>query len=228
MGKAASGKQPDPENIRLFVFDLDGTLIDSKLDLALSVNAVRERAGLAPLPHEKIHAFIGDGARSLIHRALGEQTTGEALDDALGFFIRYYSEHALDHTTPYPGVLEGLERLSSNGHKLTILTNKPARVSRDILTRMDLAGYFPIIYGGNSFDTKKPDPLGLETILRECNAEPAQALMVGDSPVDVKTARNAGAWSCGVTYGFHSHLLEDVPPDFSVDSLTQLADWITG
>jgi phosphoglycolate phosphatase len=225
LGKATNGKQPDPENIRLFVFDLDGTLIDSMLDLSLSVNAVRERAGLAPLPHETIHTFIGDGARSLLHRALEGQTGEDELDDALWFFIRYYSEHALDHTAPYPGVIEGLERISSNGHSLAILTNKPARVSRDILTRMDLARYFPTIYGGNSFDTKKPDPLGLETILRECNAGPQQTLMVGDSPVDVATARNAGAWACGVTYGFHSHMLEDAPPDFSVDSLTQLADW---
>lgn len=228
MEKAASSKQPDPENIRLFVFDLDGTLIDSMLDLSLSVNAVRERAGLAPLPHETIHTFIGDGARSLIHRALGEQATEEEIGDALGFFIRYYSEHALDNTTAYPGVLEGLDRLSRNGHSLAILTNKPARVSRDILTRMDLARYFPLIYGGNSFETKKPDPLGLKTILRECNAEPAQALMVGDSPVDIETARNAGVWACGVTYGFYSYLLKDTPPDFSVDNLTQLADWITG
>lgn len=225
IASTGNGNLPDPRRIHLFVFDLDGTLIDSKLDLALAVNATRQQYTLGPLLHEKIYGYIGDGARMLIQRSLDDSTTEEQIDDALRFFIRYYSEHALDNTVPYPGVAEGLERLGSDGHLLTVLTNKPVLISRDILSRMGLAKYFRVVYGGNSFETKKPDPLGLEMILRECNAQAEETLMVGDSPVDIHTARNAGVWACAVSYGLGSHLLGDAPPDLRVDSLAELAAW---
>lgn len=221
-----NGNKPDPRRLRLFVFDLDGTLIDSKLDLILSVNATREEFGLTRLPEERISGFIGDGARTLIERALEEDANKDRVEEALWFFIRYYSEHALDHTTTYPGVVEGLDRLSSDGNVLTILTNKPARVSREILERMNLAKHFRVIYGGNSFETKKPGPEGLLRTLEEFSANPEETLLVGDSPVDIETARNAGVWACGVTYGFNSHRLGEAPPDLSVDNLEELADWI--
>ena len=222
-------KRPDPSGIRLLVFDLDGTLIDSKLDLALSINATRKEYGLDPLPHETIFGFIGDGARALIQRSLAEEGTeeqsDERVDEALRFFIRTYSEHALDNTVPYAGVREGLERLSGDGRTLTVLTNKPEQISRKILAGMDLERHFRAIYGGNSFDTKKPDPQGLIATLKEFGAAPREALVIGDSPIDVETARNAGAWVCGVSYGIASHELKDAEPDFCIESLEELAEW---
>ena len=218
--------KPDPTDIRLLVFDLDGTLIDSKLDLALAINATRQEYDLDDLPHEQIFGFIGDGARALIQRSLSPSVSEKKVDEALWFFIRYYSAHSLDNTAPYPGVREGLDLLSGGDERvLTILTNKPERISKSILTAMELDRHFRVIHGGNTFETKKPDPEGLNATMEEFGASPEQTLIIGDSPIDVRTARNAGAWACGVTYGIASHALNEAPPDFFVDSLEELADW---
>ncbi len=206
--------------VRALIFDLDGTLIDSKLDLALAVNAALEELGRGPLPHEQIFSYVGQGAPTLIARALGDGATEEDCSRGLEYFIRYYSLHKLDNTAPYPGVRETLAALS--GMSMAVLTNKPVRASRGILEGLGLESYFRFIYGGNSFERKKPDPMGVETILREFGAAPAQVMVIGDSEIDVQTARNAGTWVCGVTYGFGSHRLTEYPPDLLVDNLTQL------
>ena len=220
-----ANRKPDPSRIRLLVFDLDGTLIDSKLDLALAINATRQEYGLGDLSHEQIFGFIGDGARALIQRSLNPSSSEKKIDEALWFFIRYYSAHSLDNTAPYPGVREGLDRLSGDGRVLTVLTNKPERISRSILAGMELDRHFRVIYGGTTFETKKPDPEGLNATIEKCGSSPGETLVIGDSPIDVRTARSAGAWVCGVTYGIASHALGETPPDFSVDSLEELADW---
>jgi phosphoglycolate phosphatase len=207
-------------DVRVLIFDLDGTLIDSKLDLALAVNAALEEMGRGPLAHEQIFSYVGQGAPSLIARALGDGATEEDCLRSLEFFIKYYSVHKLDHTVLYPGVREALGALT--GMPMAVLTNKPVGASRGILKGLGLADHFRFVYGGNSFERKKPDPMGVETILREFGAAPAQSMVVGDSEVDVQTARNAGAWACGVTYGFGSHRLAEFPPDILVDSLTEL------
>jgi phosphoglycolate phosphatase len=207
-------------DVRVLIFDLDGTLIDSKLDLALAVNAALEEMGRGPLPHGQIFSYVGQGAPSLIARALGDGATDEDCLRGLEFFIKYYSVHKLDHTVLYPGVREALDALT--GMPMAVLTNKPVGASRGILKGLGLADHFRFVYGGNSFERKKPDPMGVETILREFGAAPAQSMVVGDSEVDVRTARNAGAWACGVTYGFGSHRLAEYPPDILVDSLTEL------
>ncbi|MCH7767061.1 MAG: HAD-IA family hydrolase [Acidobacteria bacterium] len=216
----------DPRRLRVFIFDLDGTLIDSKLDLAHSVNATREHFGLGTLPHDTIFSFIGDGARTLIQRALAEGASEEQIEPGLAFFLQYYREHMLDNTVTYPGVREALERLAGEHRVLTVLTNKPVRFSRAILDGLGLGDCFRLVYGGNSFERKKPDPIGVQTTLREVQAAPEEAIMVGDSPTDVLTARNAGAWVCGVTYGLGSHLLDRRALDLCVDSLTELASWV--
>lgn len=221
----------DPDKLarlRLFIFDLDGTLIDSKLDLALAVNATRAAFRLGPLPHEQIFGYIGQGAPLLVRRALDHSADDALVEQALGFFLRYYREHMLDNTVAYPGVAEGLAALAADGRVLTVLTNKPVRISREILAGLGLAGHFRLVYGGNSFERKKPDPMGVEAILRETEAAKDEALVVGDSEIDVLTARNAGTRVCGVTYGLGSHLLDDYPPDLRVDSLTELAALVTG
>ena len=214
------------DKIKLVIFDLDGTLIDSERDLAASVNAMLLRYGRKELPLEVIGTYIGDGAPMLIRRALGDPADREFLQEALNFFLAHYREHKLDTTRPYAGIPEALHQLA-NGHgprrKLAVLTNKPVRVSRDILAGTGLANSFFQIYGGNSFETKKPDPLGANTLLREAAVGADEAVMVGDSQVDVLTARNAGLWSVGVTYGFAPKSLEMVVPDVLVDTPAELA-----
>jgi len=212
----------DPHSIKLVIFDLDGTLIDSRLDLVHSVNAALRHIQRPELPDDVIASYVGDGAPILIQRALG----GEVVDDALirkglEFFLSYYREHKLDYTMVYPGVAEALEAIqhSSNGspRKLVVLSNKPVNPSRAIVEALGLGRFFSQVYGGNSFGTKKPDPEGAHKCLEESGVRPEQAAIVGDSHVDVRTGRNAGLWTIGVTYGFATHTLEDEPPDVLVD-----------
>lgn len=206
--------------VRALVFDLDGTLIDSKLDLALAVNATLVAAGRAELPHERIFGYVGQGALRLVERVMGDGVTQDEVTHAHDFFLAYYRAHMLDNTILYPGVLECLEALSS--HPMAVLTNKPWRFSREIVEGLGIAKYFREIHGGNSFETKKPDPFGMRAILTTFGVEPGQSMMVGDSDVDVKTARNAGAWACGVTYGFGAETLAAFPPDILLDTLADL------
>lgn len=211
--------------VRALIFDLDGTLIDSKLDLALAVNATLAELGRQPLPHEQIFSFVGNGAPALIARALGSDASEQDCLLGLEFFIKYYSAHKLDNTTLYPGVREALDALK--GMPMAVYTNKPVRVSRSIIQELGMSDYFRFVYGGNSFERKKPDPMGLDSILREFGAAPRQAMVVGDSEVDVQTARNSGTWICGVTYGFGSHRFTEYPPDLVVDNLTELVPHLT-
>jgi phosphoglycolate phosphatase len=207
----------------LAIFDLDGTLIDSKLDLANSVNATRVYMGLAPLDHDRVYSYIGSGAPVLIQRALGAEAGSDEVARALEFFLSHYDEHKLDHTRPYPGIVNALDELRAAGWQMAVLTNKPVNISRRIVDGLDLAPYFARVYGGNSFKEKKPHPIGVETLLAELDERPADAVMVGDSWVDVRTARNAGIKACGVNYGFQPETFEVDPPDFLVDQPGDIA-----
>ncbi len=213
--------------IDLLVFDLDGTLIDSKLDLALSVNATRADFGLSPLADEVVFSYVGRGAPALIRQAIGEDASEEQLQCSLEFFLDYYRQHMLDNTTLYPGVREALDRMVEAGLALAVLTNKPVRFSRDLLRGLGLGGHFRVVYGGNSFETKKPHPEGLEKVMAELGVSPGNTMVVGDSAVDIRTARNAGAWACGVTYGFQPETFAEEAPDLLVGSLGKLADVLT-
>lgn len=206
----------------LLVFDLDGTLIDSARDLAESVNAVLREMQLPELPHPTIYTYVGDGAPMLIRRALGEAATHESVARGLEFFIQYYSQHSLDHTKLYPGVQESLDAWTAQGRTLAILTNKPIKATHRIVKGLGLADRFGRVYGGNSFDSKKPEPEGLNRIMDELGFEPERTLMIGDSSVDILTARNAGTTSAGVTYGLRPESLKECPPDLLVDSMPEL------
>lgn len=207
----------------LLIFDLDGTLIDSRLDLAHAVNATRAQARRGPLPHEQIFSFVGNGAPILIKRAMGPEATDEEVERALEFFLDYYRHHALDYTELYPGVRDALDSMRASGARLAVLTNKPVRISRRIMEGLGVSALFFQIYGGNSFEHKKPHPIGIDTLRAEAGASPGETWMVGDSYVDIQTARNAGVASCGVTYGFQPETFREFPPDVLVDRLEQFA-----
>ena|ERR1022692_54347 len=219
----------DPRIIKLVIFDLDGTLIDSRLDLVHSVNAALRDIGRPELPDDVIASYVGDGAPILIQRALG----GEAVDEAivrqgLQFFLCYYREHKLDHTTVYAGVSEALTAIqkASNGipRRMAVLSNKPVVPSRAIVEALGLGPFFTQVYGGNSFASKKPDPEGARKLLQENGVRPEEAVIVGDSHVDIETGRNAGLWTVGVSYGFAPHTLQQALPDVLVDTPHELAE----
>jgi phosphoglycolate phosphatase len=211
--------------VRAFVFDLDGTLIDSKLDLVLSMNATLVHLGRNPLQPEQIAGYIGGGVLLLIKRALGEGASEEEVEEGTIHFLDYYRAHMLDNTVPYPGVRECLDALRD--HKLAVLTNKPVKFSQAIIAGLDMDHYFRFVYGGNSFEKKKPDPIGLETLLRNFAIAPRELMMVGDSDVDIQTARNAGTLACGVTYGL-GKMQPEYPPDLLLDTLADLPRYVNG
>jgi len=207
----------------LVIFDLDGTLIDSSRDLANSVNATREPLHLAPLDDGTVYSYVGNGALVLIRRALGPDYSEDEVQDALMFFLGYYRDHMLDHTVLYPGVRDVLNRFHAAGIRMAVLTNKPVRLSQAIIDGLSLTAHFMRVYGGNSFEQKKPHPIGIETLITECGASRDETLMVGDSSVDVQTARSAQVKVCGVTWGFQPETFADCPPDFLIHRPDELA-----
>jgi phosphoglycolate phosphatase len=221
--------------LRLVVFDLDGTLIDSQIDLANSVNAMLEHLGRPRLPHAVIAGYIGDGVSMLVRRALGDPE-GDVHDEeyvsgALAFFLDYYRMHKLDFTTVYDGVVEALEKIRAAypGMPMAVLTNKPVRPSREICAHFGLDRFFFQNYGGNSFHTKKPDPAGLLALMAEAGGIASEdVVMIGDSDVDVLTARNCGARSIGCTFGLAPHSLAAARPDALADSPMEWPEALRG
>jgi phosphoglycolate phosphatase len=205
----------------LLVFDLDGTLVDSQRDLADAVNATRAWMGLEPLPPVTVAQYVGNGAPVLVQRALPDAGK-EDWSRGLKYFLEYYRDHMLDSTVLYPGVREALDQLHAERVPLAILTNKPIRFTLQMLEGLGIDLHFFRVYGGNSFPEKKPDPAGLNALVAESGADRARTIMVGDSAVDVDTARNAGVQACGVRWGFQPETFVKSPPDFLIDDMKEL------
>ncbi|HEX8042898.1 HAD-IA family hydrolase [Candidatus Deferrimicrobium sp.] len=205
---------------RLLVFDLDGTLVDSKEDLANAVNVALESFDLPPLSKPVIYSYVGDGASALILRALPPEDA-DLLPKVLDRFLAYYQRHLLDSTRAYPGVVGALRKWAGI-YRMAVLTNKGVAMSREILSGLSLDGYFFEVRGGDSFGTKKPDPEGLLHILREAGVEARETIMIGDSRNDVLAGKAAGAVTCGVTYGLGASGFLEHPPDFTIDRFPDL------
>ena len=200
----------------LVIFDLDGTLIDSSEDLAIATNKTLEHFAMPPLDPKLIQTYVGNGAAMLVRRALGPGANDQLVEEAHSFFVKYYRQHSLAHTRLYPGIEQTVNELANVGNKLAVLTNKPVRISRDIVTGLKLGSAFRWIYGGDSLAHKKPDPIGILTLMQETESAPQDTWMVGDSGVDVQTARNAQVRACGVTWGFQPETFDQHPPDIAV------------
>jgi len=193
-------------------FDLDGTLIDSRADLAAAVSHVLARLGLPAIVPEMVYGYVGDGARVLVERALGA-AHADLVPAGIELFMCHYAAHLLDATRPYPGVADTLDRLATRGVALSVLTNKPLAMSRAILDGLGLLPRFVEVVGGDSLPTRKPDPAGLE-LLRGLTATPRERmLLVGDSPVDVRTALAGGVAFCGVSWGLQPEALRAARPE---------------
>lgn len=208
----------------LLIFDLDGTLIDSSCDLAISTNAMLRHLGRPEVDEKIVNSYVGDGAQVLVRRALGNGLSDSEFQTAYDFFIRHYRTHSLENTRLYPGISEALEALKHAGNTLAVLTNKPVKISRDILAGLGVESIFVHVYGGDSFPAKKPDPVGIETLMKETGSARESTTMIGDTSVDIRTARAAGVRACGVLWGFKPESLNDPPADVLASDARQLPE----
>ena len=183
------------------MFDLDGTLIDSRQDLADSANALIAERGGTPLPVDAVTAMVGEGAALLVRRALAAAGLPTNADTALPRFLELYDERLLANTRPYPGTIEALDTIAP-GRTLAVLTNKPQHPTETILAGLDLDAYFKHVIGGDTAFGRKPDPAGLRQLMTIAGSSPGDTILVGDSAIDLRPARAARVRVCLVTYGF--------------------------
>jgi phosphoglycolate phosphatase len=227
-----SVRSPSPSRYRAVLFDLDGTLVETRQDIATGVNGMLAERGLDPLAVEQVGRHVGRGARVLVTCCLAERgitvRTDEEIGAAYESFHRTYSAHLLDTTRPYPDVQEMCGRLERAGIAMAIVSNKPEDLSRRVLEGVGLAQFFPVVLGGDSLPVRKPDPAPLFRALSLLGIEDA-ALMVGDSEIDIQAARAAGMAVAAVAWGFGSQEeLRASGADRLFDCALELTDWILG
>ncbi|EOA02623.1 phosphoglycolate phosphatase [Herbaspirillum frisingense GSF30] len=219
-------------NIKAAIIDLDGTMLDTAADFHVAVNRMRAELGLTPLSQETIVNFVGKGTENLIRRVLA---VDYAEDEAAQYFqqaLDAYSEHYLaingDYSSLYPGVLEGLQAMREKGLRLACVTNKPLAFAVPLLEKKGLSGFFEIVYGGDSFPRKKPDPMPLLQVCEDFDLAPAQVVAIGDSSNDAQAARAAGCRVLNVPYGYnHGESIHDVDSDGIVSTLVEAAQQIS-
>lgn len=216
-------------NKQLLIFDLDGTLINSALDLALSINYMLETLGLDAFDEEVIHGWVGNGALILVQRALtGKRTVDDNLDGdlvqkALDIFLKYYEKNLCNATIPYPHVITTLHTLKEKGYRLAIVTNKPFAFVEPVLEGLGLNGLFELILGGDSLPLKKPDPAPLLHVYKKLGVSVEKCVMVGDSKNDILAANACGMESVGVTYGYnYGECISVYEPNIIVDNFGDL------
>ncbi len=210
------------KEIDLFIYDLDGTLIDSAEDITHAVNHMLTELKLPNRSKEEVRGFIGEGVQSLIKRSLGEEHQTKA---ERGFQIlkTYYREHLLDHTKLYPDVQQALQHFHAK--KQVVVTNKPEDFSTRILEGLRIRSFFQKVIGGDSMHTKKPSPESIFHILKEFSIIPDRAVIVGDSLIDIETGRNAKITTCAVTYGLvDAKIMRTSGADFVIDRFRELVE----
>lgn len=213
--------------VRALLFDLDGTLVDSAPDMAVAVDRMLADRGHPPAGEEQVRDWVGNGGRLLVMRALTGDPEGAPPEAetqaALAAFLAYYGERLCVHSRLYPGVREALDRLRTDGYRLACVTNKPEALSRRLLDDLGLGEHFPVVVGGDTLATRKPDAAPLAHAMAALGVSPAETLMVGDSRADVEAGRNAGTGVIGVPYGYSQGVsIEDLGPDAVVTNLLEL------
>ena len=211
---------------KLIIFDLDGTLIDSKRDIAFAVNETLKKMGLSPIPQEEVYGYVGNGVRPLIEQTMANNGMEGDLPTAIDHFREFYIKHLLDTTIMFDGVREVLEHFRAD-KKMAVASNKPFRYVEKILDGLGMSGYFSSVKGGDNVEAKKPAPEMLHTILEETGFGKEECVFIGDSGVDIRTGKNAGIKTVGVTYGFRpmEEIMEN-EPDCLVDSPLKLKEVI--
>jgi phosphoglycolate phosphatase len=220
---------PQPLSIDAALVDLDGTLVDTLPDFDVALNAMLRELALPAVDARTIESFIGRGSEYLI-RALLEHVGAPAsrFDEAWASYWKNYLAVNGEHSRVYPGVREGLAALRDAGLKLACLTNKPGDFARPLLARTRLASFFDVVFGGDAFERKKPDPLPLVRTCEALRTTPSRALMIGDSGNDARAARAAGCAVVLVTYGYnHGRPVQGTDADGYVDSIAQVPDWLS-
>ena len=204
--------------IKLVIFDLDGTLVNSIADITNALNYAIEPYGFEQLTIERTTSLVGEGVTRLIEKLVG-QKAADLKDVVLKRFLEYYSEHLTDFTVPYPGVRETLEMLVN--YRKAVISNKREDLSKHLLETLELSGYFDIIWGSDSVSEKKPSPAPVLEMLKKLSCGPDEAVMVGDSNYDIEAGRAAGVSTVAVSYGYrHISLLKDA--DFIIDNMKEL------
>lgn len=214
------------KSVSLIIFDLDGTLIDSRIDLVNSVNYTLRKLGLEKKPLEEVMGLVGRGLRKLLSDAL-DSGENHKLPEAIEIFRRHYHRHLLDNTILYPGVKKTLEYLREKSKCMVVITNKDSPFTRKILRGLKIRNYFHRIIGGEEQVEKKPSPWAINKLLKELKFSPPQSIIVGDSVYDIQAGKNAGIYTCGVTYGLGK--IEDIKkevPHLLINSLEELKDII--
>lgn len=210
--------------IELLIFDLDGTLVDTRRDLANAVNDALQQTGRQALPLDVVVSYVGDGLKKLLERALGNVDDAD-LEVMRQHFQRYYFEHIADFSRPYTGMSDMLEHFATK--KKAVLTNKPQEFSDKLLERLGICKYFSMVVGGQTNLKLKPEPEGLIKILQHFAVQPSRAMIIGDSENDILAGKAAGTFTCAVTFGFRPlETLLPLHPDIVINSLVELENYV--
>jgi len=210
--------------VELLIFDLDGTLVDTRRDLAKAVNYALQQTGRNELPLDLVVSYVGDGLLKLLERALGE-VADEEIEILRGYFRKHYFAHIADFSRPYAGTMEMLEHFAAK--KKAVLTNKPQEFSDALLERLGICKYFAMVIGGRADLKLKPDPEGVLKILQQLAVQPSRALIIGDSENDILAGKTGGILTCAVTFGFRPpENLLPLHPDFLINHPVELKDYV--